>query len=207
MSSIRTAGAKALNKKNAVGRAEVPPSHVAIPAISWIQPLAAPYLRGYRPHTQRGGELRGLWFSAPSLGKKQRVECGFFLGYLVESGEYAFLAPQPPECIVFVHVHPVGSAAHKQLVAAPESLLRKASTYIRWLTHHLPRFSFHDDAPAALVRHQPMCVWPEDKWEHYSRNFFIETLAWLVRSGLVRKLAEAVAEPRKPGLKKRARKS
>jgi hypothetical protein len=33
-----------------------------------------------------------------------------------------------------------------------------------------------------------MRAWPREKFEHFSRNFFIETLAWLVRSGLVRKL-------------------
>ena len=35
-----------------------------------------------------------------------------------------------------------------------------------------------------------MAAWPPEKREHLSRNFFIETLAWLVRSGLVRKLKE-----------------
>lgn len=32
--------------------------------------------------------------------------------------------------------------------------------------------------------------WGTAKREHLSKNFFIETLAWLVRSGLVRKLRE-----------------
>lgn len=35
--------------------------------------------------------------------------------------------------------------------------------------------------------------WPAEKREHMARNFFIETLAWLVRSGLVRKLKEEAA--------------
>jgi hypothetical protein len=42
-----------------------------------------------------------------------------------------------------------------------------------------------------MVRHRTMRDWPEGKYRHFSRNFFIETLAWLVRSGLIRKLAEA----------------
>lgn len=158
--------------------------------------MASPYLRGYRAQLQQNGELRGFWFTVPAAKRKKEADCGFFLGYLIEAGDYAFLSPQPPECIVFACVRPAGSKAHKRLVSAPESLIRKTSTYIRWLTHHLPRFSFHENAPAALVRHQPMGAWPEDKWEHYSRNFLIETLAWLVRSGLVRKLLEGAAEPR-----------
>jgi hypothetical protein len=31
--------------------------------------------------------------------------------------------------------------------------------------------------------------WPAGKLRHLSQNFFIETLAWLVRSALVRRLA------------------
>ncbi|MGH9792066.1 MAG: hypothetical protein ACRD5W_12725, partial [Candidatus Acidiferrales bacterium] len=38
--------------------------------------------------------------------------------------------------------------------------------------------------------------WPPEKYQHYSRNFFIETLAWLVRSGLVRRLAAEAPVPR-----------
>jgi hypothetical protein len=30
-----------------------------------------------------------------------------------------------------------------------------------------------------------MREWPPEKYQHFSGNFFIETLAWLVRSGLV----------------------
>jgi hypothetical protein len=36
-----------------------------------------------------------------------------------------------------------------------------------------------------------MTEWPPEKYQHFSGNFFIETLAWLVRSGLVKKLCEA----------------
>lgn len=43
-----------------------------------------------------------------------------------------------------------------------------------------------------MVRHASMAAWPPEKRQHLSRNFFIETLAWLVRSGLVRKLREEV---------------
>jgi len=41
-----------------------------------------------------------------------------------------------------------------------------------------------------MARHGSMRVWPANKYQHLSQNFFIETLAWLVRSGLVRKLKE-----------------
>lgn len=43
-----------------------------------------------------------------------------------------------------------------------------------------------------MARHGSMRVWPAAKHPHLSQNFFIETLAWLVRSGLVRKLKEEV---------------
>jgi len=41
-----------------------------------------------------------------------------------------------------------------------------------------------------MARHVSMQAWPAEKHQHLSQNFFIETLAWLVRSGLVRKLRE-----------------
>jgi hypothetical protein len=73
--------------------------------------------------------------------------------------------------------------------------VRKTFEYIRWLTHRPPRFAFEEEAYAAMTRHTSMRDWPQGKYEHFSRNFFIESLAWLVRSGLVRKLlVEAAME-------------
>ena len=43
-----------------------------------------------------------------------------------------------------------------------------------------------------------------DRTEHYARNFTIETLAWLVRSALVRRLPEELAAPLPPASEKRA---
>jgi hypothetical protein len=176
--------------------------------IAWIRPLAAPYLRGYTSRAQRQGNLRGYWLSTALCAgeparKSERAEtsaprsrAGFFVGYLVGAEHYEFLNPQLPECLVFAFVHPVGGRAHRRLVERPEALLRKTFEYIRWLTHRPPRFAFYANAPAAMVRHLSMQDWPRAKYEHFSRNFFIETLAWLVRSGLVRKLlAERAAGP------------
>jgi hypothetical protein len=155
--------------------------------VDWIRPLAAPYLRGYRARAQRSGSLRGYWFEVP------RSRRGFFVGYLVAPDDFPFLEPQAPECLVFAYVAPVGSALHRRLVRAAESLLRKSFSYIRCLTHRLPRFAFFEDKLPTLVRHRSMRDWPAEKHEHFSRNFFIETCAWLVRSGLVRKLRETPA--------------
>jgi len=171
--------------------------------------LAEPYLRGYRPVAERSGSLRGYWFLAPRLGRRRKAKSapaerrgsaslGFFVGYLVRADEFAFLTPEPPESLVFAFVRPVGSSLHRKLVRRPGSLLRKTSEYIRWLTHRPPRFAFYSDQIAALVRHISMREWPRAQYEHFSRNFFIETLAWLVRSGLIRKLPAASSHAAKP---------
>jgi hypothetical protein len=55
---------------------------------------------------------------------------------------------------------------------------------------------------AVLIRHFSMQGWPPEKHQHYSGNFFIETLAWLVRSGLVRKL---ISESGEKGRKAKSR--
>jgi hypothetical protein len=166
--------------------------------VSWIRPLAAPYLRGYRARAQRNGSLRGYWFDARGTCGERR---GFFVGYLIAAEEFEYLKPLAPECLVFAYVAPVGGALHRRLVRTPESLARKTFGYIRWLTHRLPRFVFFEDELAALVRHRSMRDWSAEKHEHFSRNFFIETCAWLVRSGVVRKL---VMEPTATTVSRRA---
>ena len=178
--TVRTAH----RKRNAVGRAR--PRKVA-PDISWIQALAAPYLRGYRASAVVRGPLRGYRFTAPAR-RRGKAKAGFFVGYVLESRNFDFLSVVPPECTIFAFIEPVGSAFHSETVAREGSLLRKTTEYIGWLTHRPPRFAFFDDREIALVRHFSMQTWPEPKHAHYSRNFFIETLAWLVRSGLVAKL-------------------
>jgi len=172
----------------------------------WIVPLAEPYLRGYIPRVERSAALRGYRFLAPGSGaappargsardarRSPRVSAGFFAGFVADSSGLAFLNPQPPECVVFCFVEPVGSTFHRRLVEEPESLVRRTAEYIRWLTHRPPRFEFFAGEPAALVRHTSMREWPRSKHQHLSRNFFIETLAWLVRSALVRRLAAELA--------------
>ncbi len=172
-----------------------------LPPLGWIRSLAEPYLRGFRPVLERKAGLRGYRFlrsAAESKARRARAmskatpekptaRLGFFVGYLADAGGLPFLSAQPPECLVFAFVEPVGGADHREQVARPESLVRRTFTYIRWLTHRPPRFEFYEAAPAALVRHSSMREWPRNRRGHFSRNFFIETLAWLVRSGLVRK--------------------
>ncbi|HJY86704.1 MAG TPA: hypothetical protein VKE24_07685 [Candidatus Acidoferrales bacterium] len=166
-------------------------------SIGWIASLARPYLRGYRVRAERGDQLRGYWFLVPppggsrarrSVASVPSPALGFFVGYLLAPDEYGFLAAEPPASLVFAFVEPLGGSLHGKLVGHPESLVRKTAEYIRWLTHRPPRFAFYPGELPALVRHHSMREWPPAKYEHYSRNFFIETLALLVRSGLVRRL-------------------
>ncbi len=165
-----------------------------------------PYLRGYRAVPEPGKELNGWWFSAgrakqpvprgtgsSPLAGVSRAMVGFFAGYLLSEERCYFLAPRVPECLIFATIQPVGGPEHNRLVVEPNSLLRRTFEYIRWLTHRPPRFALYVDEPVTLVRHTSMREWPRPKYRHYSRNFFIETFAWLVRSGLVGKLVEKPA--------------
>lgn len=174
---------------------------VSVPAVDWIAPLARPYLKGYAPRIVARGALRGVWFF-PDHASGSR-DAGFFIGFLTAAKTHEFLAPVPPECLAFASVAP-GSLLHRKLVLPPGSLLRKTHTYIRWLTHRPPRFELHEDQLITLVRHAPMCNWPGRRWKHYARNFFIETLCWLVRSGLVARLREASASAGSPSASERS---
>jgi hypothetical protein len=153
--------------------------------VTWIRALAAPYLRGYRARAERGTSLCGYWF----YSARARGETGFFVGFRASVGSLGFppLAGDAPHCLIFAFVQP-RTALHWRLVRANGSLFRWTSEYIRWLTHRPPRFVFSEDCLPTLMRFQSMADWPAERREHFSRNFFIETLAWLVRSGLVRRL-------------------
>lgn len=171
----------------------------------WIPSLAEPYLRGYKWQLERGNSLLGYRFLAqrsappPASRKKARPggakieSAGFFIGYLLDQRELPFLKSTPPEFLVFCFVEPVGGRSHRWLVSEPDSLMRGTAEYIRWLTHHTPRFELHAENRAALVRHIPTQEWPAGRTEHYARNFTIETLAWLVRSALVSRLPKELA--------------
>ncbi len=180
----------------------------------WIAQLAEPYLRGYAPRVASEPGLAGCWFDAGRIadaeGEKRggkgkpgnesaasrrgqvSRECGFFAGFLKDPKRYPYLEAHTPACLVFVWFREPGGELHKRVVAAQGSLLRKTHEYIRWLTHRPPRFALFENEFVTMVRQQPLQDWPPDKYAHYARNFFIETLAWLVRSGLVKKLNDAV---------------
>lgn len=175
----------------------------SVPSIDWIPEVAEPYLRGYHAQRQARGTLQGYWFFAASDGSPRKgrartrsrsakdahgATAGFFVGYLANSRGWAFLSPQTPECLVFAFVLPISGTAHTDLVSAQDSLLRKTFDYIRYLTHRPPRFQFFEGGTPALIRHIPLQTWPARRIRHYARNFYIETLAWLVRSAVVRKL-------------------
>lgn len=179
----------------------------------WIRALAQPYLRGYRARAAAPEDgVQGWWFLAPARPARRHSgsasaapRIGFFAGYLTDPARFAFLPCRAPECSVFAFVQPRHSAAHRRLVSAQEALLRRTFTYIRWLTHRPPRFQFFEHELPALIRHRPLSDFPAGRHEHFARNFFIETLAWLVRSGLVRKLAEEAQPSRARTVSKRTR--
>ena len=181
---------------------------------NWIPSLAEPYLRGYAVKPETSESLLGYRFlaqpaAAPQSARKLRgasesLSAGFFIGYLLDRRGFAFLKPAPPEFLVFSFLEPIGGRLHRRLVSEPESLMRRTAEYIRWLTHHPPRFELYAGEHAALVRHIPTQQWPAGRIEHYARNFTIETLAWLVRSALVRRLPEEIASSSHSAAKSRA---
>jgi hypothetical protein len=82
--------------------------------------------------------------------------------------------------------------------------MRRTAEYIRWLTHRPPRFELYTEEHTALVRHVPTQEWPVGRVDHYARNFAIETLAWLVRSALVRRLPVEIVASMQPTPKSRS---
>lgn len=117
---------------------------------------------------------------------------GFFVGLLTPPRGRAAAFPssqaRTPECGVFAFVLPVASGLHGRLVQREASLFRRSYELLTKYTNRRPRFEFHETHGAALVRHVPLAQFPARRRELYVRNFFMETLALVVRSGLPAKL-------------------
>ncbi|MFZ0821937.1 MAG: hypothetical protein WAM91_17880 [Candidatus Acidiferrales bacterium] len=161
-------------------------------SINWIRSLAEPYLRGYRAKPERADGLRGYYFSLKPAARGSGA-LGFFVGFLGETGAFAHLRPAAPECLIFAFIDPTGGPLHRAQVRDPKGTLRWTSGYIAWLTHRPPKFQFYETERTALIRHASMRAWPAEEIQHLAGNFFTETLAWLVRSGLVRRWRELSA--------------
>lgn len=147
-------------------------------------------MRGYRAKSKCTNGLRGFSFSLKphrAVDARGNGTLGFFVGFLIEPGSYPHLKPAAPECLIFAFIAPIGGALHREQVRDAEGILRWTSGYIRWLTHRPPRFELYEIERTALIRHASMRAWPVEKIQHFAGNFFTETLAWLVRSGLVRR--------------------
>jgi len=157
---------------------------------SWLEEVAAGYLR----HFGRGrrDERGGLW-GYNFARRRHRAQAGFFIGFLLELPRQApktTLPPlHPPECAVFAFVRPAGSALHREWVRAAGGPFRRAFQLVTKYTVRRPRFEFYERDWQALLRHAPLAAFPAGEEEKYARNFFMETLAILVRSGLPEKLA------------------
>lgn len=154
----------------------------------WLPELAQGYLRRFEK--VKPLRERGLWgYTLESRGAQGR--CGFFVGFILAAGRKPG-APHPaelPECAVFAYVRPPRSALHKRLVRDAASPIRRAYELLTKYTNRRPRFEFHEKDWRALVRHVPLAAFPAGEEEKFARNFFMETLALLLRSGLPEKLA------------------
>ena len=136
-----------------------------------LRELAAGYLRGFKSYPEQTDERWGYCF----VRRRARQEAGVFVG---------FLSPQAPECVVAAFARPARSALHKKMVGAKESLFRVSHQRVAKYTPRAPRWELRERAELALARRTPLEAFPADDAEKYARNFFIESLALLVRSGL-----------------------
>lgn len=149
----------------------------------WLRPLAGGYLGEFNVYRRTRGGLRGYFFerrAGPAAGG-----VGFFVGFLTgNQRQHRSLKPQPPECLVYAFVRPVNVALHRRLVGRPGSLFRQTYDFLEKYTATRPRFEFHGEAVAAIARHVPLAAFPRRLRTRYARNFFVETLALLVRTRL-----------------------
>lgn len=134
---------------------------------------------------------RGLWgYQLESRGARGRY--GFFVGFILAPGRKPGTRqpPELPECAAFAYARP---QLHRKLVRDAGSPFRRAYELLTKYTNRRPRFEFNEKDWRALVRRVPLAAFPAGDEEKYARNFFMETLALFVRSGLTEKLASLLA--------------
>lgn len=164
----------------------------------WLRELAAGYLREYTSvSAQRAGGRWGYLFAR----RFKRHQLGFFVGFLTPrprgASAPASTPRQLPACAVIAFVHPAASRLHQRLVRHPGSPFRRSYELLSKYTARRPRFEFQEREAAALLRRVPLAEFPARQRQKYARNFFVESLALLVRSGLPKALAEV--RPASPG--------
>ncbi|MFQ5724294.1 MAG: hypothetical protein ACE5G6_07345 [Terriglobia bacterium] len=158
-----------------------------------MEELSAGYLPQFRVAPER---RRALWgYSFRRAGENDRA--GIFVGFLLREPNWARgpFAPafNPPECAVFAFVEPAEGKLHQRWVRAPGSLFRCRYELLTKYTARPPRWEFREAQGPALARRVALAAFPRRERAKYARNFFMESLALLLRSGLPGKLAEAVS--------------
>lgn len=150
-------------------------------AIGWLRPLAESYLGPFALFARQSGGLSGYFFER----QRGRSAVGFFVGFLSgDSRLYRQLHPQAPECVVAAFVRPARSRFHREVVSQPGSMFRQSYELLLKYTPTRPRFEFYEEAAVAIVRHVPLANFPRRLQSRYARNFFIESLALIVRTRL-----------------------
>lgn len=150
-------------------------------AVSWLRPLAETYLGPFSVCRRTSGGLDGYFFKRQA----SRVELGIFIGFLTRNSALARqVKAEPPGCVVYASVAPARSTAHARLVSEAGSLFRQTYDLLNRYTATRPRFGFYEEAGAAIVRHAPLASFPARLRKRYARNFFVESLALLVRTCL-----------------------
>ncbi|MGH9650641.1 MAG: hypothetical protein ACRD3I_09255 [Terriglobales bacterium] len=154
-----------------------------------MRELVAGYLRGFKSYPEQTDEHWGYCFVRQRAGQAppSAGQAGIFVGFLMAAPcgkKDAASTFHPPECVVGGFVRPARSALRRKLVGAKQSAFRLSHQRVMKYTSRRPRWEFRERAELALARHVPLASFPADDVEKYARNFFIESLALLVRSGL-----------------------
>ncbi len=162
-------------------------------ACPWLPELASGYLPQYRRVPQCRADQWGYGFQA----QRGRSRAGIFVGFMTRPPGWPLgpFAPafRPPECLVYAFVEPATGPLHRQLVGAPGSLFRLSYALLTKYTARRPRWEFYEEQGPALVRRLAVADFPRSRREKYALNFFMESLALVVRSGLPDSLARQLA--------------
>lgn len=122
---------------------------------------------------------------------KGEARAGFCFGFALRAGALPGL-DEAPEVVAFAFVEPTDGVLYRTLVSRRDSAVRRLVASSRQMGFP---FEFHDDGPAAAVRHRSLRRVPREIFVHVASDFLMLSYQPLRAAGLLERVRKATDGP------------
>lgn len=116
---------------------------------------------------------------------------GFTFGFVLQDGILP-IEVDPPEAVAYAFVKPVTSALHRELVARPNSAVRRLVKAGQ--AEGLP-FEFHPESEASAIRHRSLRRVPPEIFVLAASDFFMLSFRPMRAARFQQRVREATTRP------------